>query len=87
MKRAVQIIGLAGLLAAITGGQALADVVLAGPDSNAGDYSTTALAGAATPSDKVSSGGLTGISLYSYPFELHLANDFIKLRKPKRESL
>jgi hypothetical protein len=64
VKRAVQIIGLAGLLAAITGGQALADVVLAGPDSNAGDYSTAALAGAATPSDKVSSGGLTGISLW-----------------------
>jgi len=27
------------------------------------------------------------LHVYSYPFELHLANDFIKLRKPKRESL
>jgi hypothetical protein len=27
------------------------------------------------------------LHMYSYPFELHLANEFIKLRKPKRESL
>lgn len=27
------------------------------------------------------------LHIYNYPFELHLANQFIALRKPKRESL
>jgi anaerobic magnesium-protoporphyrin IX monomethyl ester cyclase len=27
------------------------------------------------------------LRIYSFPFELHLANQFIALRKPKRESL
>lgn len=53
-----------GALAAAMAGQAQADVTLSGPDSNDGSYSTSALFGVATPSDTVSSGGLTGISLW-----------------------
>ena len=51
-----------GLLAAT--GQARADVVLSGPDGNDGSYSTSALSTTATGGDTVSSGGLTGISLW-----------------------
>jgi len=45
-------------------GQARADVLLTGPDANAGSYSTSALAGVADASDNVSSGGLSGITLW-----------------------
>lgn len=43
-----------------------ADVVLAGPDSNDGSYSTAALSADATVGDTVTSGGLTGISLWGF---------------------
>ena len=45
-------------------GPARADLILSGPDTNDGIYSSSALAGAATGSDTESSGGLTGISLW-----------------------
>jgi PEP-CTERM motif len=57
----------AGVCAIVTGAfmaTARADVVLSGPTSNAGTYSTAALASLATSSDTVSAGGLTGISLW-----------------------
>jgi hypothetical protein len=44
--------------------EARADVILSGPDANDGSYSSSTLAGIATSSDMVSSGGLTGISLW-----------------------
>src|SRR3979490_2546764 len=47
------------------GGAAHADVVLSGPDSNDGSYSTAALA-AAAGGNTVDSGGLTGISLWAF---------------------
>lgn len=36
---------------------------------------------------KILSAWRYALHIYSYPFELHLAHQFIKLRKPKRESL
>jgi hypothetical protein len=60
--------GAAFLLAAFglaTGAaSARADVMLSGPTSNAGSYSSAQLAAIATGGDTVSSGGLTGISLW-----------------------
>jgi len=53
-----------GVLATATAGQARADVLLSGPDNNDGSYSTAALSSVATGGDTVSSGGLTGISLW-----------------------
>ena len=44
--------------------EARADVVVSGSTSNAGTYSTTALAGLATAATTFSSGGLTGISVW-----------------------
>lgn len=64
MKQGIRIIGALGLLAAGTGGQALADVVLSGPDGNDGRYSTSGLAGVATAGDTVNNGTVTGISLW-----------------------
>jgi hypothetical protein len=66
MKRALQTMIAAGYLAGAVIGQAEADVVLSGPDSNDGSYSTAALSAAATGGDTVSSGGLTGISLWGF---------------------
>jgi hypothetical protein len=62
MKYVAWVAGVVGLLAAAHG-QAQT-VVLSGPDSDDGTYSTSNLAGAATSSDTVNSGGLTGISLW-----------------------
>ncbi len=45
-------------------GQARADVILTGPDSQDGSYSTAALSAAATGGDTVNSGGVTGVSLW-----------------------
>ena len=58
---------LPGVCAIVTGAlmaTARADVMLSGPTSNAGTYSTAALESLATPSDTVTAGGLTGISLW-----------------------
>lgn len=57
-------LALGGLLVTLMAAHARADVILSGPDSNAGTYSTSALSAAATPSTTVSSGGLTGISVF-----------------------
>jgi hypothetical protein len=62
--QALRIAAVIGVLTAAASGQARADVVLSGPDSNAGSYSTSALASVATSSDTVSADGLTGISLW-----------------------
>jgi len=43
-----------------------ADVVLGGPDTADGSYSTAALSATATGGDTVTSGGLTGISLWGF---------------------
>ncbi len=64
MKQALRVATVIGVLTATAGGQAWADVVLSGPDSNALTYSTAALSAAATSGDTVSSGGVTGISLW-----------------------
>ncbi len=57
MNRTISALSVIGLMAA-AGGQARADVLLTGPDANAGSYSTSALAGVANVGDTVSSGGL-----------------------------
>ena len=65
MRRTFHSLTVTCLLAAAVTGNARADVVLSGPDSNAGVYSTSALqadAGANT----VSAGGLTGLSLWAF---------------------
>jgi hypothetical protein len=64
VHQSVRIMAMFGALATTTAGPARADVLLSGPDSNDGSYSTAALASAATGGDTVSSGGLTGISLW-----------------------
>jgi hypothetical protein len=51
-------------LTALSLGTARADLVLSGPTSTAGSYSTAELQSAASAGDMVSSGGLTGISLW-----------------------
>jgi hypothetical protein len=53
------------MLLIAAGGAAHADVVLSGPDSNDGSYSTAALA-AAAGGNTVDFGGLTGISLWAF---------------------
>jgi hypothetical protein len=63
MKRTIYALGVIGLIT-VAGGQARADVLLTGPDANAGSYSTSALAAVANGGDTVSSGGLTGITLW-----------------------
>jgi hypothetical protein len=55
---------LAGLLLIAQAGAGKADVVLSGPDSNDGSYSTSALSGAATAGDTFTADGFTGISLW-----------------------
>jgi hypothetical protein len=55
-----------GLLFAALDSPAKADVVLGGPDSNDGSYSTTALAGLAATDGTVSAAGVTGISLWAF---------------------
>jgi hypothetical protein len=64
VKQALRMMAALGVLAAAAAGQARADVLLSGPDSNDGSYSTSALQIAANTGDTVSSGGLTGISLW-----------------------
>lgn len=64
MKRIAPIIAGAGLFVAAAVGTARANVVLSGPDANAGTYSTTTLAAAANVADVVKFGGLTGISVW-----------------------
>lgn len=63
MNRTTCALSALGMMAAASG-QAAADVVLTGPDANAGSYSTSALAAVANGGDTVSSGGLTGITLW-----------------------
>jgi hypothetical protein len=63
MKRTIGTLSMLALMAAAAG-QARADVLLTGPTSNAGSYTTSALATAANGTDTVSSGGLTGITLW-----------------------
>jgi hypothetical protein len=48
------------------GPSAKADVLLSGPDSNDGSYSTTALSGLAATDGTVSADGVTGISLWQF---------------------
>ena len=64
MHQSLRIMAVFGVLATAAAGQARADVLLLGPDSNDGSYSTAELSSAATIGDTVSSGGLTGISLW-----------------------
>jgi hypothetical protein len=64
VEQALRMMAMLGVLVATVAGQARADVLLSGPDSNDGSYSTSALSGVATAGDTVSSGGLTGISLW-----------------------
>ncbi|HLB98276.1 MAG TPA: hypothetical protein VJK90_11460 [Acetobacteraceae bacterium] len=64
MHQSLRIMAVFGALTAATAGQVRADVLLSGPDSNDGSYSTAQLSSAATSGDTVSSGGLTGISLW-----------------------
>src|SRR5258708_20505661 len=64
MMPALRMTTITGLLIACLTGQAKADVVLSGPDANAGSYSTAALA--ADSGTNVDSGGLTGISLWAF---------------------
>src|ERR1700733_7437821 len=66
MNRALQSMVAMGFLAGAVVDRAEADVVLSGPDSNDGSYSTAALSAAANGGDTVSSGGLTGISLWGF---------------------
>ncbi len=65
MKQEIRTLALSGLLATGFCLQAKADVILSGPDSNAGSYSTAALA-AAAEGTTVDSGGLTGIALWKF---------------------
>ena len=64
MKRIFQVVAVSALMAAAFRVQAMADVVLAGPDSNDGSFSTAALAAAANSGDTKSSDGFTGISVW-----------------------
>lgn len=65
MKHFFGVVTVAGALSVGVGASARADVVLAGPDSNDGSYSTAALS-AAAGGNTVNSGGLTGISLWAF---------------------
>src|SRR5580698_1132549 len=65
MKNTIRALALAGLVTTLAS-HADADVVLSGPDSNDGSYSTSALSSAANGGDTVNSGGLTGISLWGF---------------------
>jgi hypothetical protein len=61
------ILGMAVTGMLVAAGQARADVVLAGPDTNDGSYSTAQLsAAAATEGDTVVTSALTGISLWGF---------------------
>jgi hypothetical protein len=66
MNSVLRLLAVTGLLTATLTAHAWADVVLSGPDSNAGSYSTAALSAAATGGDTVNAGGLTGISLWGF---------------------
>jgi hypothetical protein len=64
VKKTIWTLATAGLLVAGSGGYARANLVLSGPDANAGSYTTaqlSTLAGGTT----VGSGGLSGISLWN----------------------
>jgi hypothetical protein len=65
MKQVFQVAIMAGALCVAVAGGARADVVLAGPDNNDGSYSTAQLQ-AAAGGNTVSSGGVTGISLWAF---------------------
>jgi hypothetical protein len=64
VRQFLQSVAAAGMIAAAMGGPAWADVVLSGPDSNDGRSSAATLAADATADDTVSSGGLTGVSVW-----------------------
>lgn len=64
MRLALGMTAAASVLAGLAGSPARADVVLSGPDSNAGSYSISALQAAAAGDGTVTDGGLTGVSLW-----------------------
>jgi hypothetical protein len=64
VQQAARAAAVVGILTAAVSGSAWADVVLSGPVSSAGTYSTLDLSTTATVSDTVDFGGLTGISLW-----------------------
>ena len=66
MRRLVWATMAIGVMVAAASGSVRADVVLSGPDSNDGTYSTAALSALATSGDTVndSGSGLTGISVW-----------------------
>ena len=66
MKQAFCALAITGALIVASGGGALADVVLGGPDSNDGSYSTAQLATAAGGTTVDSGTGVTGISLWAF---------------------
>jgi hypothetical protein len=66
MRKTIGAAVLAGSFAIALSTEARADVVLSGPDTNDGSYSSATLAAVATASDTVSSGGVTGISLWGF---------------------
>src|ERR1700731_3368918 len=66
MNSVLRVVAVTGLLTASLTPHTWADVVLSGPDSNDGSYSTAALSAAATGGDTVNAGGLTGISLWGF---------------------
>jgi hypothetical protein len=66
MSRVLKALALSTFLATGAVFPSWADVVLAGPDSADGSYSTAALSAVATGGDTVNSGGLTGISLWGF---------------------
>jgi hypothetical protein len=64
MKQAFWLVASSALLATAFGFQAKADLVLGGPDSTDGSYSTARLAATANPGDTKSAAGFTGISVW-----------------------
>ncbi len=64
MKAIVRAIASCGAIAMALASPARADVVLSGPDSNDGSYTTARLAADATAGDTETFGGYTGISLW-----------------------
>jgi hypothetical protein len=64
MKQLIQVATVAGALCIAVGGGARADVVLGGPDSNDGSYSTAALQAAGGTA--VTADGVTGVSLWAF---------------------
>jgi len=66
MEQIIRVIAASALLTTALIFQVKADVVLAGPDSNDGSYSTAALSAAANPGDTKTAEGVTGISLWGF---------------------